>query len=270
MQIKYLTAVAIEKNIQVYLLQPGQFQPRKEFNEVSLQELSASIKEMGVLSRIIVRAINPEKFEIIAGERRWRAAQLAGLHEVLCKIIKCNNEQALQIALVENLARQDLNPIEEAKGIQRLIVEFNYTQDEAAEILSKPRSTLTNLLRLLDLHPEVQRLIVQSELTGSHGKILAALPLAKQFYLARESIIKRWSIRELEKAVVLYSKTTDVATLRAMPADIERLARHLSDYLSAPVVLNANKNHKGAIGITFNNLDELDGILEKIGYKHED
>lgn len=269
MQIKHIIAQGIEKNLPVDLLKPGKFQPRQAFDESALQELAQSIKEVGILSRIIVRAIDSQYYEIIAGERRWRAAQLAGLQEVPCKIIQCNDEQALQIALIENLARQDLNPIEEAKGIKRLIDEFFYTQEEAAEILSKPRSTITNLLRLLELHPEVQQLIVKKELTESHGKLLVVLSQPQQFFLARETVIKQWSIRELEKAMAELNKKTSITAVNSAGADIQRLQRKLSDYLGASVMVTANKKHKGVLKVNYNSLDELEGILAKIGYTDE-
>ena len=269
MLIKHIVAKGIEKNLPVDLLRPGKFQPRQVFDEVALQELAHSLKEVGILSPIIARPIDSPHYEIIAGERRWRAAQLAGLQEVPCKIIHCNDEQALQIALIENLARQDLNPIEEANGIKRLIDEFFYTQEEAAEVLSKPRSTITHLLRLLELHPEVQQLIVKKELTESHGKLLAALPQPQQFFLARETMIKQWSIRELEKAIAELIKKKSATVVNSPGADTQRLQRNLSDYLSASVIVTANKKNQGVVKIHYNSLDEFEGFLTNIGYADE-
>ena len=158
---------------------------------------------------------------------------------------------------------------EEAQGIKRLVEEFGYTQEEAAEALSKPRSTITNLLRLLELHSEVQQLIVRKELTESHGKLLASLPPPQQFFLARETVIKQWSIRALEKAIVDLAKKTSAHGVKSASVDNQRLQRQLADYLGAQVNVKMTKKQKGVLNISFNNLDELDGILAKIGYRDD-
>jgi len=267
MLIKRLINTGIERNISIELLERGKYQPRIEFNVEALQELAESIKEVGILNRIIVRPINHGKHEIIAGERRWRAAQLAGLQEVPCKIILCDDEQALQVALIENLARKDLNAIEEARGIQRLIDEFGYKQKDLPESLGKSRPTITNLLRLLELHPKVQMLLLENKLTESHGKILLGLMPEKQYAYALETISKRWSIRQLDHIIKNDEKRKKSVTVSTFQnADTQRLERMLCDYLGAAVSINGTSKNTGFLKIAYNSFEELEGILQRIGW----
>ncbi len=269
MIIKDLISQSIKKSLPIDLLQRGEYQPRQEFDQDSLQELVNSIQTIGVINELIVRPKAPGQYEMIGGERRWRAAQLAGLHELPCKIILCNDEQALQLALIDNLARENLSSIEEARGIQRLIAEFQYTMKELIDILGKPRSTIANLLRLLELHQDVQTLILKQKLTESHGKILLCVSKEKQYFYAKEAIAKDLSTRELDRIIKNDQKNKSLPA-KYSSTDIQRLQRHLSDYFGALVVLQANKQNKGFIKITYSDLDALAGILEKMGYQDEE
>lgn len=267
--LKYLIEQAVEKNLPIELLERGAFQPRQQFNEEKLQELADSIKASGIFTRLIVRPKSQNHYEIIAGERRWRAAQLAGLHEVPCKIVPCNDEQALQIALVENIAREELNPVEEAQGIQRLIEEFSYTQEDIAENLGMSRPKIANLLRLLVLHKDVKQLILENKLTESHGKILAGLPAAEQFAFAREAAIKELSTRDLERMIKAHKNRQHSTSTKSMNADMNHLQRNLSDYFGAVVKIVEKTKGKGSVIIEYNSYDELEGIFERCGYKAE-
>jgi ParB family chromosome partitioning protein len=185
--------------LSIDLLVRGKYQPRRHFDSAQLQELAESIKTTGgLLQPIVVRPINSNQYEIVAGERRWRAAQLAGLNDVSCLVSHYTDEQALQASIIENISRADLNPIEEAQAYQRLIDEFQYLHDEVAAAVGKSRTSITNVLRLLKLDPRVQELLIHGKLSEGHGKILAGLPISAQFQLAELSIQKGWSVRKIE------------------------------------------------------------------------
>jgi ParB family chromosome partitioning protein len=250
----------------------GQYQPRQHFDLDSLQELAETIKRVGILEPLLVRpSYLQDQYEIIAGERRWRAAQLAGLEKVPCIIGDYSDEQTAQIALIENIARKNLNPIEEAEGISKLIQEFNYTHEEAAGVLGKSRTEITNLLRLLKLDSRVRELILSADLTESHGKVLAGVPLSEQYFYAHETISKCWSIRALEKATkqILNDQISFLdKENNASDVQIQNLTRKLSDHLCLPVRFDFDNKtlKKGFVKIRFDSLDELDGILERVGY----
>ena len=260
---------AVAKEIPVEQLTRGTYQPRQQFDTQALQELAETIKNVGILEPLIVRSKTATTYEIIAGERRWRAAQLAGLDIIPCFVSSYTDEQAIQIALIENLSRQDLNPIEEAQAIARLIEEFEYTHEMAASVLGKPRTEITNLLRLLKLDGRVRTLIVSGDLSESHGKLLAGLPISKQYDYGHRAAVKGWSIRALEKAIKQEEAKTSLTALPLKQSDknLERLERQLSDHLGASVRFTMEKNNSGQVNIRFNSLDELDGILERVGYK---
>ncbi len=261
---------AVKKNLPIDLLQRGRYQPRQEFDPDALQELANSILAIGIVNELIVRAIAAGHYEIIGGERRWRAAQLAGLHEVPCKIVQATDEQTLQIALIDNLARENLSPIEEARGIQRLIDDFQYDMKELVDIIGKPRPTLANLLRLLELHHDVQTLILKNKLSESHGKILLTLPKEKQYYYAKTALAKAWSTRELDTIIKHdLKKPSSSLPTKSSGVHIERLERQLSDYLAAAVKIQTTGKAKGFMKIPYNSLDELEGILARIGWKEE-
>ena len=263
---------AILKELPIEYLESGEFQPRHNFDPEALTELATSIQSQGIVQPIVVRPksiIN--RYEIIAGERRWRAAQQAGLENVPCLIRSVDDEAAAQIALIENTARQDLNPLEEAEGILKLVQLFDYTHEEVAAVIGKSRSDVTNLLRLIKLEPRVKTLIHENKLSKSHAKLLIEVDSQYQYELAKQSIVKNWSTRVLEKAI----KQLTEANLNKPPvsknsADTQRLERQLSDYLGSPVNLTSDKQHAGQLTIKFNNLDELDGILARIGFNDYD
>lgn len=247
----------------------GQYQPRRHFDQQQLQELADSIKTTGgLLQPIIVRPLTGNQYEIIAGERRWRAAQLAGLTEVSCLISEYTDEQALQAAIIENISRQNLNPIEEAKAYLRLIDEFHYLHEEVAAAVGKNRTTITNMLRLLKLDVRVQNLLISGELSEGHGKILAGIPLEFQYSLAEHSIQKNWSVRKIEQE----AKKLTTPTLNAGPysdPNIKHLEVALSDHIGNQVKVECEDRGGGFIKIRFNNIDELEGHFNKLGFKYE-
>ncbi|MGB8339606.1 MAG: ParB/RepB/Spo0J family partition protein [Burkholderiales bacterium] len=249
-------------------LEPGRYQPRTHMDQTSLAELADSIKEHGVMQPILVRALTGDKFEIIAGERRWRAAKIAGLVDV--QVIACDipNESALAMALIENIQREDLNPMEQAFGLQRLIDEFNMTHETAAKAVSRSRSAVTNLLRLTQLARPVQDLVMLGKLDMGHARALLSLSGAKQVALANQAVAKDWSVREIERHVAASSAPPKIAkTKSSADNDTRRLEYELSEKLGTTVQLKADKNGRGTLTIRFHNLEHLDGILEKTSLK---
>lgn len=255
------------KNVPIDLLQRGEYQPRQSFDSAALQELAETIRRVGILEPLIARPKTAQRYEIVAGERRWRAAQMAGLDSVPCLVANYTDEEAIQIALIENLGRQNLNPIEEAEGIARFIEEFGYTHEEAAASIGKPRTEVTNLLRLLKLDLRVRDFIARGELTESHGKILAGLPQEKQYDYADRTLTKHWSIRALEQAIKQDQKKNTTGLAQKQNAYVQRLQRTLSDHLGYPVLIDLEAEREGHVKIRFTNLDELDGILQRVGYE---
>lgn len=253
-------------------LKPGAYQPRRDMQRDTLQELADSIKREGVLQPITVRLLSgtgsQAQYEIIAGERRWRAAQLAGLAEIPVILRDVDNEQAAAIALIENLQREDLNPLEEAKGLQRLIEEFELTHQDAATAVGKSRATVTNLIRLLDLAPEALQLLASGELSMGHARALLGLSGSRsQAAAAREVVARGLSVRQAE-ALVKHLQSgggpRSKAPAGTVDPDIRRLQDDLSDKLGAKVALQHSAKGKGKLVISYNSLDELDGILEHI------
>lgn len=259
----------IYKDIEVHHLARGQFQPRQRFDQQGLQELADSIKQFGIIQPITVRPLSSGHYEIVAGECRWRAAQLVGLSRVPCAVRELDDRTTLQVALIENRARRNLNCIEEAEAISRLIEEFNYTHEVAAQALSMSRPDVTNLLRLLKLDPKVKMLIMDGDLTETHGRLLAGLPIEKQLALAREAVLKSWSHRVLEKEIKNRHKNLDPLFLKKRGADLQHLERNISDYFGAEVKLDLGLKNDGWLKIHFTSNDELEGILEKAGYSDE-
>lgn len=252
-------------------LQAGKYQPRSRMDESSLMELAESIKSQGIMQPILVRPIGSGKYEIIAGERRFRASKLAGLEEVPVLVRAVPDESALAMALIENIQREDLNPLEEALGVQRLIREFNLTHEDAARAIGRSRSATSNMLRLLNLADPVQTMLLAGDVEMGHARALLALTAAEQIACANEVINKRLSVRETEKLVNDWASGDDrVATKPKQSADVRRLEEGLADWLASAVQLKANSNGKGSVTIKFNNLDELDGVLERIGFPKEE
>lgn len=253
------------RHLPIELLQRGRYQPRKDFPADKLQELADSIRTQGIIQPIIVRA-NQGHFEIIAGERRWRAAQLAGLTEVPVLIKEISDGAALAVALIENIQREDLNPIEEAIALQRLLDEFAMTHQQIADAVGKSRTAVTNLLRLLSLQPEVKGLVEQGQLEMGHARALLALTDPLQSQLARKIVHEGLSVRETERLVSQWQKpkTKFDDIPKKIDPDIQKLQQKLSDQLGTLVVFKHGAKGKGKVMIHYNNLDELEGILTRI------
>lgn len=250
------------QNIKVSLLQPGKYQPRTRMDKESLGELAESIKAQGVMQPVLVRPVGGGKYEIIAGERRWRAAQLAGLGEVPALIREVADEAALAMSLIENIQRENLNPLEEALGIQRLISEFGMTHQAASEALGSSRSAVSNLLRLLNLAAPVQELLMQGKIDMGHARALLSLSAAKQIETANLVVHKGLSVRETEKLV--YQIEHPVGKHHPQrDRDLLRLQENFSAKLGAQVVITPGKKGKGTILIHYESLEQLDGILAR-------
>ena len=251
------------------VLQAGKYQPRSHMDETALNELADSIKEQGLMQPIIVRSIGNERYEIIAGERRYRAAGIAGLTEVPVLIKEVDDKKALSLALIENIQREDLNAIEEAQGLQRLIREFDYTHETCAQAIGRSRSAVSNLLRLLNLAEPVQTMLLAGDVEMGHSRALLSLDAAQQIMLAQEIANKRLSVRDTEKRVQQIQKgegeqSKHTAKSRAISGDIKALQEKLSDALGAQVDIKMGAKNKGKMTIAFANLDILDGIIHKI------
>ena len=248
-------------------LTPGEFQPRTKMHKETLEELADSIKNQGVLQPLLVREKASGRYEIIAGERRWRAAQIAGLKSVPVSIKKVNNNDAAKIALVENLQREDLNAMDQSRGLQRLQMEFNLSQEELAKSLGKSRSAVTNLLRLSKLDKKVQGYLESGEIEMGHARALLGVDGATQVELAEEIIKLSLSVREAEK-LVSRKRTTKKSTQKTTKdPNITSLERELSEDLGAGVRIQSNKSGKGKLTIEFKGLGQLEGILEKLRKK---
>ncbi len=252
----------------VDLIQRGKYQPRRDFNAESLQELADSIAAQGVVQPIVVRPISEDRYEIIAGERRWRAAQQAGLDEIPVVVRDVPDQTAMAMALIENIQRDDLNPLEEANALYRLLNEFELTHQEVAQAVGKSRTTVTNLLRLLDLNEDVKTLVDERRLEMGHARALLGLKGAEQSSAARQVVSRGLSVRETEKLVrrLQNGEETPRAGKKTpeVDADIRRLQDDLSGKLGAKVLLEQGKGGKGKLVIAYNSLDELEGILEHI------
>ena len=249
-------------------LKPGKYQPRSIMQEEALHALSQSILKQGVMQPIIVRPIGNNQYEIIAGERRWRAAKLANLNEVPVIIKNIPDESALAMALIENIQREDLNPLEEAIGIKRLIDEFNMTHEEAADAVGKSRVTVSNLLRLLTLTKPVQDRLLSGKIDMGHARALIGLEGSQQIMLCEEAIQKNLSVREVEALVknLQNSYKTDKPTSspKKTNADVRQLEESLAETLGASVTIDAKKNGSGVLKVHYRNLEQLDEILKKI------
>ena len=246
---------------------PNKFQPRKNFNEENLDDLKNSIKERGVIQPIIVRKSDSEnsKFEIIAGERRWLAAQKANLHEVPVVITEADDLKSLEFAIVENVQRHDLNPLEEAQGYKRLIDEFSYDQEKVSKFIGKSRSHITNSLRILTLPVEVIKLIEAQKLTAGHAKILVGLENAS--FVANKIIEKKLSVRQAENFVKIF-KNKRQRPNKSKDANIKDLELSVSDKVGLNVVIQNNKNNKGKVIFEYKDLDQLNKILDIIKFNY--
>ena len=252
-----------KKNISISSLVRNKYQPRKKFDEIALEELTNSIRERGIIQPIIVRpATNEEdKFEIVAGERRWQAAQYAGLHEVPVIVINADNLKSLEFAIVENVQRKDLNPIEEAEGYKRLIDEFSYDQDKVAKFIGKSRAHISNCLRLLTLPQEIIELIIEEKLSQGHAKILVGLDNA--ILLAKKIISKKLSVRQSENLVKIL-KSHSKNNIKKKDPNILNLEEELTSKLGMRVFVNNKRNNTGTISLEYKGADQLDRLVEII------
>ena len=257
-----------QRSLPVERLKPGKYQPRTHMDETSLGELAASIKAQGVMQPILVRAIDntpgAERYEIVAGERRWRASQLAGLAEVPVLVRSIPDEQALAMALIENIQRENLNPLEEAHGLERLIDEFGLTHQQAADAVGRSRSAASNLLRLLQLSPPVQDFLIAGKLDMGHARAVLSLSRVQQVTVAQQIIQKGLSVREAERLVQQMLNPPKKGAQQPVDRDILRLQEELSDVIGAAVAIRSNKKGAGKITIEFGDLNQLDGILGRL------
>jgi len=246
-------------------LRAGKYQPRTRMNSTSLAELAESIKAQGVMQPILVRPVDDGLYEIIAGERRFRASQMAGLDEVPVLVKAVPDEAALAMALIENIQREDLNPLEEAQGVQRLIREFDFTHEQAAQAIGRSRSPTSNLLRLLNLAPPVQEMLMGGQLDMGHARALLALDGAAQVQFGHQIVIKGLSVREAEALVARQQQPPGARKSAARRSrDVERLEEELADALGAVVRLSADAKGRGKLVIEFASLDQLDGIVQRL------
>ena len=255
------------KSIPVDMIQRGRYQPRVDIKAESLQDLANSIKSQGIVQPIVIRAIDgPNRFEIIAGERRWRAAQIAGLHEIPAIVRDVSDQVAASVALIENIQREQLNPLEEAQSLHRLIHEFDMTHQDVAEAVGRSRASMSNLLRLLELHPDAKKLLESGDLEMGHARALAGLPSAMQPSAATKIVAGGLSVRAAEKLVkeIRTPKSEVVKTDPSVDLDVKQLEESLGDRLGASVSIRYGKGGKGTLSINYNSLDELDGILAHI------
>ena len=255
------------RTLPIESLQPGKYQPRSHMDPSRLQELADSLRAQGMIQPIVVRPVGRERYEIIAGERRWRAAQLAELRDVPVVVREIDDHAALAMALIENIQREDLNPLEEALALQRLIDEFSLTHQQAAEAVGRSRAAVSNLLRLLELPDGVRKLVEQGRIEMGHARALLTLPTALAEALARQAADEQWSVREIERRVQAAQKQAGApaaAARKPANADVASLERELSDSLGAAVSLQSGRGQGGKLVISYHTLDQLDGILERL------
>lgn len=258
-------------SLRVSSLVPGKFQPRRTIDPVALSELAASIRAQGVIQPIVVRSLDAKRYEIIAGERRWRAAREAGLAEVPCIVRTADDRATVAMALIENIQREDLAPLEEAAALQRLIAEFDLTHQKAADAVGRSRASVSNLLRLLELPAPVRAQLESGVIEMGHARALLTLPAARAEALARKVSEEGWSVRELESRARSPAAPTSArgarpgqgARVRRDP-DVALLEQELGERLAAPVAIEQGKGGRGRLVIRYFSLDELDGLIEKL------
>ncbi|MFI3180965.1 MAG: ParB/RepB/Spo0J family partition protein [Methylococcales bacterium] len=259
------TNTSAQQTLPIELLQRGKYQPRKDMNAEKLQDLANSIAMQGIVQPIVVRHISPEQYEIVAGERRWRAAQLAGLQDVPVIIKEMDDRTAMAIALIENIQREDLNVLEEAEALQRLLIEFEMTHQQVADAVGKSRTTVTNLLRLLELVPEVKKMLINKQLEMGHARALLPLTPEQQVIAARKITNEGMSVRLAEKLVKDIQQSPKVqAKNTRIDTDVLLLQNDLSAKFSVKVQVERNENGKGKLIIHYSTFDELEGILSKM------
>ena len=256
------------KQIDAAKIRPGIYQPRKVFHDDTLQELAQSIAEHGILQPLVVRPIADGQYEIIAGERRFRASQIAGLTKIPCVVKNYTDQQALAVALIENLQRSDLNILEVATALQQLVQDFKLTHEKAAELVGRSRSAVTNILRLLELSEPVKEALYNNDIEMGHARAMLTLAASQQKLLLTETLERGYSVRQIEARVRQLQKNPD-ASPNPPPRDvnIHALEDRLSDFLGYPVAIRHGKQGRGSVTLKYSNLDELDGILAKWGFK---
>ncbi|MBN7821817.1 ParB/RepB/Spo0J family partition protein [Bowmanella sp. Y26] len=252
------------QKLPVEFLQPGKYQPRKDMSPEALEDLASSIRSQGIIQPIVVRKVAEQKYEIIAGERRWRASQMAQLAEIPCLIKDVPDEAAVAIALIENIQREDLNAMEEAQALQRLLNEFELTHQEVADAVGKSRASVTNLLRLNNLNDDVKLLLEYGDIEMGHARALLGLEGDLQVEAARAVVAKGMTVRDAEKLVRKLLEPAPAKPEKKADPDIKRLETQLAENLGAAVSINHNSKGKGKLVISYTSLDELDGILSKI------
>ena len=242
---------------------PNKYQPRKNFDAANLEDLTNSIKERGVIQPIIVRKSNTDnlKYEIIAGERRWLAASKAGLHDIPVVLTEADDLKSLEFAIVENVQRHDLNPLEEAQGYKRLIDEFSYDQEKVSKFIGKSRSYITNALRLLTLPNEVLKFIEEKKISAGHAKVLVGLDNA--YFIANKIIEKKLSVRQSENFVKIFRKKK-TSFVKSLDPNIQSLENSISDKIGLNVSIKNNKNNKGSITFSYHDIDQLNKIIDII------
>jgi ParB family chromosome partitioning protein len=254
-----------QRMLNVTQLQPGKYQPRSYMDDAALQTLADSIKSQGIMQPILVREVSVDKFEIIAGERRWRASQMAGLSQVPVLVREIPDESALAMALIENIQRENLNPLEEAQGIKRLIDEFAMTHEKAADAVGRSRAAVSNILRLLTLTHAVQELLMQNKLDMGHARALIGLDAAQQIMLANKIVQQQLSVRDVENLVKKLSAEPQAKPHKInVNHDVLALQNSLSEKIGASVSISAKGNGSGTLKINYANLDQLDEIIKKI------
>ncbi|MFP3426471.1 ParB/RepB/Spo0J family partition protein [Pseudoalteromonas sp. SIMBA_162] len=254
------------QTLPIEFLHSGKYQPRKDMSEEALEELASSIRSQGIIQPIVVRPIAHNSYEIIAGERRWRAAQIAKLDAVPCIIKDVPDEAAVAIALIENIQREDLNAMEEAVALNRLLNEFELTHQQVADAVGKSRTTVTNLLRLNNLNSDVKILLEHGDIEMGHARCLLALEGEAQSDAARTAVAKALTVRETEKLVRAILEPAPAKQEHQKDPDVKQLELQLAENLGAKVEINYNKKGKGKLVISYTNLDELDGILNRINH----
>jgi len=256
------------QTLPIEYMQRGKYQPRKDINPEKLQELADSIKAQGIIQPIIVRKIALDKYEIVAGERRWRAAQLAGLQQIPVVIKDIDDRAAMAIALIENIQREDLNPLEEADALRRLLDEFAMTHQQIADAVGKSRTTVTNLLRLMDLHPDVKKLLINKQLEMGHARALLSLDGTAQVAVATKIAKEGLTVRVAERLVKDALEEPKAKIAKIIDNDTLRLQDDLTARLGAKVVIDHKDNGTGKVVITYASLEELDGIIGQIKPAH--
>ena len=252
--------------IPVDWIRPGRYQPRQVIDEEALQELADSIRAQGVMQPIVLRSVGENRYEIIAGERRWRATQVAGLEKIPAIVREVNDETAVAMSLIENIQREDLNPMEEALALQRFIEDFDLTHQQVAEAVGKSRTAVTNFLRLINLSPDVAQMLAQGEIEMGHARALLSLSFDQQGQAAREIAAQHLNVRQTEAMVrKLLSGVGNQKQSKVADADTRNLENRLSETLGQPVMIQHSAKGKGRLVIKYNSLDELDGILGRIG-----